>query len=140
MGTVSFKDLVANYPTTFIGGGCSSYENQCAIRLSIALRGAGFPLVSYTDPTCSVEKKSGEINARGAQSLADYLWRRWGIPKKYGRSSQVSITGQTGIVFFKDITGFRDGLGDHIDLWDGKKTMTSSHFDTSKEVWFWPVE
>lgn len=47
------------------------------------------------------------------------------------------MASKKGIVLFKDIKGFRSGRGDHIDLWDGKATITGEYFQLSKEVWFW---
>jgi hypothetical protein len=110
--------------------GSLAWENQCAIRLSIALQGAGFALSGYTEPTC----KHG--HARGAESLANYLWRQLG-PPGHTSAKQVDLSGQRGIVFFKDIQGFRGGIGDHIDLWNLHTTRTGAYFAVSRAVWFW---
>jgi hypothetical protein len=112
-----------------------NWDNQCAIRMSIALQGAGFRLVGYTEPQC----KHG--HARGAESLAQFLVKRFGRPiiKKDGSAAQAAMGRRSGIVFFKDITGFRGGYGDHMDLWDGSTTKTGAYFGVCRQVWFWPL-
>lgn len=135
MSKPSFQSLSTHYPSERINGGCTNYENQCAIRLSHALSGAGMPIDSYTDPTCTV---GDQKYARGAESLANYLYNRLGIPEKHSSANaRKNISDRTGIVFFKDIAGFRGGIGDHIDLWDGSATRTGEYFPSCSEVWFW---
>jgi hypothetical protein len=108
--------------------------NQCAIRMSIALIASGFPLTHYTQgPVC----RHGR--ARGAQSLGDYLWRQVGRPR-IARSEAAATrltAGRSGVVVFKDISGFRGGRGDHIDLWRHNTTLSGAYFDRAAEVWFW---
>lgn len=137
MSKPSFESLSTHYPTERINGGCTNYENQCAIRLSYALSGAGTPIDSYTDPTCTV---GDQKFARGAESLANFLYKRFGIPEKHlSAVARERIAKRTGIVFFKDIAGFRGGIGDHIDLWDGSATKTGEYFTSSSQVWFWEL-
>ena len=103
--------------------------------MSIALEKAGFPLRNYTEPKC----KHG--HARGAESLANYLRNKIGRPKISTTADDgiKGTAGKTGIVFFKDIMGFREGRGDHIDLWDGSTTKTGSYFDVCKQIWFYEL-
>jgi hypothetical protein len=65
---IQFSRLWSSYPGSHApcDGG---YANQCAIRMSIALLGAGFSLGGYTEPRC----RHG--HARGAESLAQFLSR-----------------------------------------------------------------
>jgi hypothetical protein len=134
-----FLSLLRNYPSE--RSPCDGpYTNQCAIRMSIALTGASLSLDNYEDPRC----KHG--HARGAESLANWLWRRHlGRPKIYkdGAKGKQEIKNMTGIIFFKDCfqrkneTSFR---GDHIDLWHIDRTMTFDDRDNkAKEVWFWQL-
>lgn len=110
------------------------YANQCAIRLSLAMQCAGWDFSDYDEP------KTSEGWARGAQSLAWYLWRRIGLPRRH-RGNDASIRGRLasmrGIIFFRDIRGFRNGTGDHIDLWNGLNTRGAEPFGYCKEVWTW---
>jgi len=128
--TLSFDRLWDNYPKE--REPCSEqWQNQCAIRVSIALEGAGFSLETYTDPVC------GHGHARGAESLANFLWNNHRAPKKVKDLS--SVKDKRGIIFFKDIAGFRGGIGDHIDLWNKTKTKTGTYFGKCKEIWFWAI-
>ena len=133
-----FSQLWAAYPSQIkpcdqtLRDGSLAWANQCAIRLSIALERAGFPLTGYTDPTL----KHG--HARGAESLANYLWGQVGPPGD--QSTETSeIQGKRGNVFFRNIAGFRGGIGDHIDLWNLNRTQTGEYFQISKAVWFWEL-
>src|SRR5690606_3925380 len=100
--TVQFAELSASYPSDLHP--CSdAWPNQCALRMSIALEGAGFSFDGYSDPLCS------HGHARGAESLANHLWRTWGRPRVFAQpsSAKASLRNKRGIVFFKDIAGFR---------------------------------
>ncbi len=102
--------------------------------MSISLVGAGFHLSGYKKgPLC----KHG--HARGAQSLGDFIWSQVSRPTIIpgGANAKVKVENKSGVIFFKDITGFRNGIGDHIDLWDGKASKTGVYFEDCKEVWFW---
>lgn len=128
----NFSSLLSNYPST--NTPCNgSWENQCAIRMSIALQKSGLSLSKYTEPTC----KHG--HARGAESLANHLWNVIGPASKYFNPKKSNVAGRTGIIFFKDIASFRGGRGDHIDLWNLHKTITGEYFDACQEVWFWSL-
>lgn len=129
---ISYAEASSSYPTS--RSPCDGpWVNQCAIRMSIALQGAGFDLGKYTDPTCS------HGHARGAESLANHLWRVWGRPRVFTNapSAEGEIGPHGGIIFFKDIEAFRNGTGDHIDLWNGVATKTGEYFSYSKQVWFY---
>lgn len=131
--TVSFAELKSSYPDSRTP--CpDGWANQCAIRMSLALEGAGFSFNGYSDPLCS------HGHARGAESLANHLWRSWGRPKIYSNPSGAkgALSAKQGIIFFKDISGFRNGSGDHIDLWK-PGTMTGEYFSYCKQVWFFSV-
>jgi Type VI secretion system (T6SS), amidase effector protein 4 len=130
---IQFNRLWASYPAVQMP--CDgAYKNQCAIRMSISLIGAGFLLGGYTEPRC----RHG--HARGAESLAQFLSRSARPERLAGAAAQNRVSGRTGILFFRNLTGFRGGEGDHIDVWDGTATKTGAYFTTSQEVWFWPVQ
>ncbi len=126
--------LWINYP--LVQKPCNQpFENQCAIRVSVALEKCGFPLTGYTEPKC----KHG--HARGAEALANYLTKVAGKPfvsiGTEGFSDKLTI--EQGIIFFKDIEGFRGGIGDHIDLCFWGKTKTGNYFEKAKQTWFWSL-
>ena len=127
----AFWRMWDNYPTSRTP--CDGpYANQCAIRASIALIGAGFSLAGYREPMC----RHG--HARGAESLANFITRTAGAPQilKPAHAKQ-SVEGRSGLVFFRNIEGFRNSQGDHMDLWNGSKTQTGAYFDCCEQVWFW---
>lgn len=129
----SFSQLWLGYPADLAP--CDGpWDNQCAIRMSIALIAAGFDLSSYTDPMCA------HGHARGAESLANFLYRRIARPRILtGTEFQRATDAKTGIVFFKDIAGFRGGFGDHIDLWNKDRTKTGGYASVSSQTWFWEL-
>ena len=102
--------------------------------MSMALNKAGFTLELYPGNLC----KHG--HARAAQGLARYLSRNLFAPIKYTPSpARNSLLGRSGIVFFRNITGFNGGYGDHIDVWNGSKTKTGEYFGKCQGVWFWSL-
>ncbi|WP_207787526.1 type VI secretion system amidase effector protein Tae4 [Candidatus Thiosymbion oneisti] len=128
---LSFQSLWTNYPKLLRP--CDGpWQNQCAIRFSIALEKTGFGLAGYKHPVC----KHG--HARGADGLANYLWRNV-RPPRLVTNKQSSITNKKGIVFFENLKGFRGGRGDHIDLWNKGITKTGDYFGACQKVWFWEL-
>ena len=97
----AYEDLLVEYPQ---GNPCDGpWANQCAIRMSVALNSERTLQVNtstYSEPRCA------HGHARGAESLANWLWKRpqLGPPKVYGNSAaeRTSLLGKTGIVFYKD--------------------------------------
>jgi hypothetical protein len=117
------------------------WANQCAIRMAIVLEGSGvsFKGAAYSDPKCS------HGHPRGAESLANWLWKKHGAPSVHSDPEQAKkdLARETGIIFFKNCFT-RDGStvqsGDHIDLW--KKGLVQTYDDPgnlSQQVWFWSV-
>lgn len=138
----SFVNLWDNYPKDDFpcDGG---WDNQCAIRMSLTLNGEGTVPVNsgtYTEPKCS------HGHARGAESLANWLWKNHlGRPKIYKNPAEgkKTIASKKGILFFKDCF-IRDGeterSGDHIDLWNAGQTKTyNDPSNNSAQLWFWEL-
>lgn len=143
MAKPSFINLWNAYPT--VSSPCDGpWDNQCAIRMSIALSGEMTLKVNtstYTEPKCA------HGHARGAESLANWLEKRLFYPRKVGGSAQdrEAFKDKTGIIFYKDCfarTGqtAENRTGDHIDLWN--RGLTKGFSDgayQSKAVWFWEL-
>jgi hypothetical protein len=127
----TFQQLWLSYPAT--NSPCDrGYENQCAIRLSVALVGAGFPLTGYAEPLCP------HGHARGAESLARYLSRVASSPVRgQGATIRMLANARRCILLFQNIEGFRGGRGDHIDLWDGTRSKSGAYFGECQQVWLW---
>lgn len=134
---VKFADLWSGYPKTGTpyldsrGNVPTGYENQCAIRVSVSLGGAGLTMKSFKGSAVTVSGKKAAVRA---QEMADWLKLQpfCGLPTEpediTGEGWQGKIKGRTGIVFFKDYwqrQGERNATGDHIDLWNGSK-MTAT--------------
>lgn len=166
---IKFTKLWESYPT--IQGdkapcktnGKKNFEDQCAIRLGVALASSGVKttnLVPKGRHCWHHESSQGHVLA--AEELANGLARFpiGGIQKKIKidpATFQKDISGKKGIIFFKDFwtrngENFRNRSGDHIDLWNGSRLtdwrtwfLISSTFNTggnyskSKEIWFWRV-
>jgi hypothetical protein len=116
------------------------YENQCAIKVSIAIHSVGVEMKSFRG---AAVKMNGLTTAVGAAQLADWLKVQpfCGLPmwpeKATGADWQDKIRDKTGIVYFADYWARRGEsavrpTGDHIDLWNGSRLTASgmSFFST----------
>jgi hypothetical protein len=124
-----FKVLWSNYPSddpcdAKNDKGDLLFRNQCAIRVSHALKKSGVSFASYPkNRKCWVHKEQDHILA--AKELADWLDK--GLAPRISKSKEVtgenwrdSVLGKTGIICFEDYYAASSGSGgDHIDLWDG---------------------
>ncbi len=135
----SFDVLWRHYPTVMdpCDGG---WNDQCAIRMSIALEAAGISLAAYDEPVCA------HHHARGAQSLGDWLWRNHlRRPELFrnGKIAKAVCRDKQGIIVFKDCfkrRGETQMRGDHIDLWRRSVTKTwNDPLDRSRQVYFWEL-
>lgn len=145
MAKPSFINLWNSYPATSTP--CDGpWDNQCAIRMSITLNAEQTIKVNkstYSEPKCAHE------HARGAESLANWLWRHHlGRPTILTGSAEDrrTLNQKTGIIFFKDCfarLGQSEAArtGDHIDLWNrGRATGDfADQAHRSKQVWFWEL-
>jgi len=138
---VSFRALWDGYPGSKpyvdakTGDPPKGFENQCAIKVSVALRAAGVDLASFRGAHVQV---NGKLAAIRAEELAAWLKAQHiaGIATApadiTGEKWQDTIKGKTGIVFFANYWA-RPGeaahpTGDHIDLWNGSR-LTASGFE-----------
>jgi hypothetical protein len=117
--------------------------NQCAIRMSIVLNAEGNLRVdkgTYTEPKC----KHG--HARGAESLANWLWKKLGPPRIWtkGAEAKRALMSKSGIIFFKDCftrANETTARGDHIDLWERGSCITfGDPANNAKQVWFFELK
>lgn len=142
MARPAFINLWNNYPTERqpCDGG---WANQCAIRMSITLNAERTIRVdkhTYSEPRCS------HGHARGAESLANWLWRHHlGRPRIFtdGAGAKRQLHQKSGIILFKDCftrSGESRAVGDHIDLWNRGVTKTyDDPANHSAQVWFWEL-
>lgn len=142
---VTFAKLWESYPSGHpylnpaTGKPPPGYENQCAIKVSMAIHGAGIEMKSFRGAAV-------KVNRLPAASLAVQLaaWLKLqpfcGLPMQpenvTGPNWQGKIRGRTGIVYFENYWRrageTRIATGDHIDLWNGSRLTATgwSFFST----------
>ncbi|WP_338100694.1 T6SS effector amidase Tae4 family protein [Rubrivivax gelatinosus] len=154
MPAVTFAALWAGYPANppyrdhKTGKPPAGFENQCAIKISVAIHSAGIEMKSFTAKSIGVRPSDlGHININGrtaatrASQLAAWLDKQpfCGLPRKpeiiTGEDWQSKIARRTGIVYFADYwmrkTDARNqSTGDHIDLWNGSRLTASGLIGT----------
>jgi hypothetical protein len=147
---INFTDLWDSHP----GGvkpckdkdGRPTYEDQCAIRMSIALAGAGIDMSKYPGRTCGI--KGHPVHAVSAQELANWLTKILGPPhKESAMHGCLDYKSLTGIIFIKSFQGTAnpDQRFNHMDVWDGRRQEPMKHGDkqwllTAKDIWFWEIK
>lgn len=165
--TINFDALWSNYPST---DPCvnpvtrkKAYDNQCAIRVGMALEKSGVSFKGFKGPRCEFGARGNGMVLR-AQELADWLQSKPFIncPTAMqfgGKGFSKNLAARRGIVFFKDYwlrDGDRSPTGDHIDLWNmdrltpswqnftrftlgiGRLPSLYSDLENSRSVVFWP--
>jgi hypothetical protein len=107
------------------------YENQCAIKVSVALHGVGVELKGFTGAQVTIKGKRAAIRA---QEMPGWLSKAIipGIanpPRDItGSDWQDKARNLTGIVYFENYwlrEGEKTPSGDHIDLWNGSRLTMS---------------
>lgn len=129
-----------------------AFENQCAIRMGIALEKSGVNLDSFQGERCWQGHSPKHILR--AQELADWLTKQTrlvGKVKIISKSVDPSFAfkGKKGIVFFQNITKTKVQGIDHIDVFDGvnlkngceklKDVPDTKWIDSCQQVWFWDL-
>ena len=155
MPSIKFSELWANHPTTKGDNspckkkdGTDAFENQCAIRMGVALSGAGLSLTGYHGVKCWFGH--GGAHTLRVEEMIDWLKTQSGSVGVYvqytgsqpelGQKIKKELAGKTGIVAWRNFWG-RGGQGDHIDLWDGRVIREGNldYFDRSKDMYFWHI-
>lgn len=127
-----------------------NFYNTCAIRMSLALLGAGYP--NPGDWKIKAGKYKGRAIEIRQRNLSAWLTQQVGKPEKFngGQEAEQKIADRRGIVSFFSIYGGTDPQG-HIaiiskDRW-GRYLRCGNEIDgtgtgcywLSREVWFWPL-
>lgn len=138
--SLSFYNLWANHP--YFDSPCNGgFENQCAIRMGVALAASDLDIRSFDGLRCWSGHSPAHILR--AEELAKWLVEQPDIGRftRYRhRKKAADFRGKCGIIFIKD--GW--GAGDHIDLWDGvlSQRLRAGHSDwiaRGREIWFWAL-
>lgn len=161
---VAPKDLV-NLEGENIKKGFPVFHNQCAIRMSVALRRAGVTSDQIGRiATCGVHPAS-EMHYINATALAQAIARanlpgfgqREVIDGEKAAQFYPLLFGRTGVIFIKDYwhrssDGANSPTGDHIDVWNGYRSSAKwllewfswlgyySNYAGAREIWFWEVK
>ena len=158
MNRVSYDALQANYPRKPEISGDALYEsighpeyahnaymeNTCAVRVSMALVGAGVR-IAPGHMNIKAGKFKGKRLEQGQARLSEFLARIWGIPEKYldANAARVAIGTRRGVISFFKLLGPTDSQG-HIDLVAPKEWATlqcaGSCYWSAVEIWFWPLK
>ena len=121
----------------------AALENQCAIRLGLALQGAGVKTESVPGARCW----NGHSRKHILRVLDLVPWieknaTTIGCKKKtvHKGVTYSDFAGKKGIAYFQNFYG-RNNQGDHIDLWNGHQIAKGAldYFERSEEVWFWEM-
>ncbi|WP_081074798.1 T6SS effector amidase Tae4 family protein [Burkholderia cepacia] len=118
-----------------------SYENTCAIRVSLALVKCGMSLrgglAIQKGPHCGRRIEPGQ--ARLARMPAEPAY--FGKAEAFRRNDAMAGVGnRKGIMAFWNIPGYMNGRGGHIDLIDGARAVCGSDcYWEASGVWFWPL-
>ncbi len=161
---IAGKELV-NLEGKTIQPGYPVYPNQCAIRMSVALRRAGVrPEQMSGCAACGAHPRSDMhfinatqvANAIRSGNLPGVKERRV-ISGEKAAEFYPEIFGKTGIIFIKDYwhrSSDSKGhpTGDHIDVWNGYRSSAKwlmewfswlgyySNYAGAGEIWFWEVD
>jgi hypothetical protein len=152
---LDFQELWDNYPQDWEPcknlKGEPNFENQCAIRMGVALARCKFrvknslPMYDFHGERCWHHPDADNHTLR-VEELRDYLIKK--LPRDIltiGRRkiddliSPDICDGAEGIVLFLNFWGDRN-RGDHIDLinYEGElKTGELDYFERSERVYFW---
>jgi hypothetical protein len=134
------------YPENITNG---NFANTCAIRLSLALLGAGFPNPGLYPVKAG--KYKGRMIETQQRKLSNFLVRQLGQPEKYknGQAAEKAVGARHGIISFFQLHGPEDRQG-HIAIvavgkWDVVRCGLESEYSptncywSSVDTWFWPL-
>ncbi|SEN01008.1 Type VI secretion system (T6SS), amidase effector protein 4 [Chryseobacterium taichungense] len=155
-----WEKIYAKYPKPYSKKPCNeNYYNQCAIRMSISLLGAGIKLngvKNKTNPGGQIKCSHGHI--LGAYNLKEFIIDEnlFGKAQEFNGTTDNNVLNKVskkrGILFFEafEEDNTDDGTDNpnrssnyrHIEVWDGKKLL--SGFDNqmfkAKLILFWEIK
>lgn len=131
--------------------GNPNFFNTCAIRLSLALLGAGYP--NPGDWPIKAGKYKGRAIETRQRRLSTWLVRHVGKPEKFksGPEAEQKIADRRGVISFFSIYGdanpqghiaivSRDRWGQYLRCGNEIDGTSTGCYWTSREVWFWPLK
>lgn len=149
------KEIKKGYPV---------FANQCAIRMSTALRRSGVTAAQLPGCAhCAVHPRE-EMHFVNANQLANTLAKvklaGFGQLEKITGTEAAhfypKLFGRTGVIYVQDYwrrsTDTDRATGDHIDVWNGYRSSSKwlmewfswlgyySNYADAREIWFWEVK
>jgi hypothetical protein len=128
-----------------------NFYNTCAIRMSLALLGAGYP--NPGNYPIKAGKYKGRAIETQQRKLSVWLVRHVGEPEKFksGQEAERAIGDRRGIVSFFSIYGdsapqghiaivSRDRWGRYLRCGNELDGTATGCYWASREVWFWPLK
>jgi hypothetical protein len=118
-----------------------AWKNTCAIRMSLALLGAGVPLSHGYLVVKAGKYRNRRIEIK-QEVLADQLVRLWGEPEKFATALiREAVGSRRGVIRFVGLWGPFDPQG-HIDLiapdvWHRLMCEGGHVYTHAVECWFW---
>ena len=120
-----------------------SYQNTCAIRMSVALAANGYKISGKYKEAVSGSGQALILRVKTMHSLVTSIFGQssWGMSKNPGtKISPDDLPARSGIICFQ--ANWSDATG-HFDLWDGAGFVGSGSVDAisdgfSIEIWFVP--
>ena len=112
------------------------FRDACALRISVALNSIGYTISYQKDKTLSGDINNDNKNEwyyYRAADVKDFIERKFGHFSKI--NSLKDIKGRKGFIYY-GACEWRNGAGEHIDLYDG--TTVESHDSSNKcnEIYF----
>ena len=144
MSNITFpspEKIMSEYPE-WPGEYCNQADNECAIRISIALNKNNVDISGSQTFRATHKHNDGVVHQPSAQALADWLSlkARLGRPKIYEKTKQgeqwnkIDFITKNGLIYFAHSSRGGDGPG-HIDvIYNGR---IGSGFYPNRLIWFW---
>ena len=112
------------------------FRDACALRISVALNSIGYTISYQKDKTLS-----GDINNDNkkewyyyrAADVKDFIERKFGHFSKI--NSLKDIKGRKGFIYY-GACEWRNGAGEHIDLYDGTTVESHDYSNKCNEIYF----
>lgn len=145
MPTIQFANLWKNHPYPQSPCNTSLFENQCAIRMGVALEKTGVDTSGFDKKfpqrRCYPGLKHSPRHILAAQELASWLDSPpyfFGTKEVIKTNRAAKLKDRKGIIFVQN--GW--GSTDHIDVWNGTdmKGGAPDWVDYGDAIWFWEIK
>ena len=112
------------------------FRDACALRISVALNSIGYTISFQKDKTLSGDINNDNKNEwyyYRAADVKDFIERKFGHFSKI--NSLKDIKGRKGFIYY-GACEWRNGAGEHIDLYDGTTVESHDYSNKCNEIYF----